>query len=338
MKNDFQDYLTTFFTKYITLQRGLSENSVSSYSDTFIIFFRYCQEVHSIRQEKMKFSTMSKGLVNEFCEWIEKDRNCSISTRNLRLTALHAFFRYVQSEAPQYAALCRDILGIRMKKNTRKPPSHLQGIEIKMLLAEPDVRSKKGLRDLAIMALLYDTGARISELVNLCVGDITVNSTATVRIIGKGNKMRLVPISPETANIITAYLKSNKVDRKNSDQPLFVNRSMCKLTRPGITYILKKYVNLAKEKNPDYFTNDVSPHIIRHSKATQLLLSGVNLVYIRDFLGHASVITTEHYAKTNPEFMRKAIEKTSPSFGNATDDYSEEEKQELTEFLKSFRI
>lgn len=338
MKNDFPDYLTSFFTKYITLQKGLSANSVASYSDTFILFFRYCLEVHSIRQEKIKFSNMSKDLVNDFCEWIERVRNCSISTRNLRLTALHTFFRYVQSEAPQYAALCRDILGIKMKRNTRKPPSHLQDIEIKMILAEPDIRTKEGVRDLAIMALLYDTGTRISELINLCIGDITINAPATVRIIGKGNKMRLVPISPETANIIAAYLKSNKIDRKNVEQPLFVNRSKSKLTRPGVTYILKKYVNLAKEKNPGYFTQNISPHILRHSKATHLLLSNVNLVYIRDFLGHTSIITTEHYAKTNPEYMRKAIEKNSPSFGNATNDYSEDERQELTEFLNKFRI
>ncbi len=337
MKYDFQDYLTTFFTKYITLQRGLSENSVASYSDAFILFFRYCQEIHAIRQEKMSFATMSKGLVSGFCDWLEQDRNCSTTTRNLRLTALQTFFRYVQAEAPQHAALCRDILGIKAKKNTRKPPSHLQGIEIKMLLAEPDVRTKEGLRDLAILALLYDTGTRIGELINLRVGDVTINKIATARVIGKGNKMRLVPISPETANIITAYLKSDKINSKNAEQPLFVNRSMNKLTRPGVTYILKKYVNLAKANNPGYFTKDVTPHIIRHSKATQLLLSGVNLVYIRDFLGHTSVITTEHYAKTNPEFMRKAIEKASPSFEIAND-YSKEEKQELTEFLKKYRV
>ena len=338
MKNDFQDYLTTFFTKYITLQRGFSENSVSSYSDSFIFFFRYCQEAHAIRQEKMNFTAMSKNLITGFCEWLEKDRNCSISTRNLRLTALQTFFRYVQAEAPQHAALCRDILEIKRKKNTRKAPSCLQGIEIKMLLAEPDAHSKEGLRDLAVLALLYDTGTRISELINLRVGDVTINTVATVRVIGKGNKMRLLPISPETANIITAYLKSNKIDSNNPVQPLFVNRSKMKLTRPGVTYILKKYVDLARAKNPGYFTIDVTPHIMRHSKATQLLLSGVNLVYIRDFLGHSSVVTTEHYAKTNPEFMRKAIEKSSPSIDNVTDDYSEEEKQDFTEFLKKFRI
>ncbi len=338
MKNNFQDYLTTFFTKYITLQRGFSENSVSSYSDTFIIFFRYCQDVRSIRQEKINFSMISKGLITEFCDWLEYDRNCSISTRNLRLTALHTFFRYVQSEAPQHAALCRDILGIKMKKNIRKPPTHLQAIEIKLLLAEPDTCTKSGIRDLAILALLYDTGTRISELINLCVGDITINETATVLVTGKGNRMRLVPISLETANIIIAYLKSNKIDRNNAGQPLFVNRSRTKLTRPGIVYILKKYVNLAKEKNPEYFTKKITPHVMRHSKATQLLLSGVNMVYIRDFLGHESVITTEHYAKTNPEFMRKAIEKSSTSYGSTANDYNEEEKQELTEFLKKFRI
>lgn len=338
MKNDFQDYLTTFFTKYITLQRGLSENSVSSYSDAFIFFLRYCQEIHAIRQEKMNFAVMSKNMITGFCEWLEKDRNCSISTRNLRLTALQTFFRYVQAEAPQHAALCRDILEIKRKKNTRKAPSYLQGIEIKMLLAEPDAHSKEGLRDLAIIALLYDTGTRISELINLRVGDVTINSVATVRVVGKGNKMRLIPISPETANIITAYQKSNKIDRNIAIQPLFVNRSKMKLTRPGVTYILKKYVNLARAKNPEFFTIDVTPHILRHSKATHLLLSGVNLVYIRDFLGHSSVVTTEHYAKTNPEFMRKAIEKNSPSINNVTDDFSEKEKQEFTEFLKKLRI
>lgn len=158
MKIDFPDYLTTFFTKYITLHRGLSPNSIASYSDTFILFFRYCMEIHSIRQERMTFSIMSKALVVEFCEWIENDRNCSIATRNLRLTALHTFFRYLQSEAPEHAALCRDILGIPMKKCVNKPPVHLQDIEIKMLLEEPNVHTKAGIRDLAMLALLYDTG------------------------------------------------------------------------------------------------------------------------------------------------------------------------------------
>jgi len=123
-----------------------------------------------------------------------------------------------------------------------------------------------------------------------------------------------------------------------AEQPLFINRSGNKLTRPGITYILKKYVSLARKKNPKYFEKVVSPHVVRHSKATHLLLSGVNLVYIRDFLGHSSVITTEHYAKSNPEFMRKAIEKCSIPSENVKSQFSKKEKQELTEFLKSFRI
>lgn len=338
MKINFPDYLTTFFTKYISLHRGLSPNSIASYSDTFILFFRYCMEIHSIRQERMTFSIMSKALVAEFCEWIEVDRNCSIATRNLRLTAMHTFFRYLQSEAPEHAALCRDILGIPMKKSANKPPVHLQDIEIKMLLAEPNVHTKAGIRDLAMLALLYDTGARVSEIINLNVGDVTINARATVRITGKGNKMRLVPVSPETSNIMKAYLKSNKIERSIVGQPLFVNRSGDKLTRPGVTYILQKYVALAKEKNSGYFEKVVSPHVVRHSKATHLLLSGVNLVYIRDFLGHSSVITTELYAKSNPEFMRKAIEKCSMPFENSKSPFNKKEKQELTEFLKNFRI
>lgn len=338
MKNDFPDYLTTFFTKYITLHKGLSPNSISSYSDTFIVFFRYCMEIHSIRQEKMTFSIMSKALVAGFCEWIEVDRKCSVATRNLRLTAMHTFFRYLQSEAPEHAALCRDILSIPMKKSVRKPPVHLQDIEIKMLLAEPDVHTKEGIRDLAMLALLYDTGTRVSEIINLNVGDVTINARATVRVTGKGNKMRLVPMSPESSSILKAYLNSNKIDRSIVEEPLFVNRSGNKLTRPGVTYILQKYVSLAREKNPEYFGKVVSPHVVRHSKATHLLLSGVNLVYIRDFLGHSSVITTEHYAKSNPEFMRIAIEKCSLPSENLKSQFSKKEKQELTEFLKNFRI
>ncbi|MDC3418380.1 tyrosine-type recombinase/integrase [Aquibacillus salsiterrae] len=164
MKNSFPEHLTAFFTKHLTLHKGLSENTIASYSDTFILFFQYCRESCSIRQEQIDFSLFSKEFIMDFCNWIESERNCSVKTRNLRLTALPSFFRYVLSETPKYASMCSDILAIPMKKSPKKTPEHLTDIEIKMLLAEPDVHTREGIRDLAILALLYDTGTRISEL------------------------------------------------------------------------------------------------------------------------------------------------------------------------------
>jgi len=225
-----------------------------------------------------------------------------------------------------------------MKKSPKKPPEHLMDIEIKMLLAEPDVHTREGIRDLAMLALLYDTGTRISELISLDRGDLRLSGKTTVRVIGKGNKMRLIPVSPEAGNILKAYLKSNCIDMNQTVSPLFFNRSNNRLTRPGLTYILQKYVAMARDKNPGSFGKTVSAHTVRHSKATHLLMSGVNLIYIRDFLGHASVLTTERYAKTNPEFMRKAIEKSNTENIVGIEKYGVEQKKELTEFLKHYRL
>ena len=285
MKNNLPNYLTAFFTKFLTLQKGLSEHTIASYSDTFILFFQFCQDVRHIRQRNIDFNIFNKELVADFCEWIESGRGCSVSTRNLRLTAIHSFCRYVQAGSPADASVCRDILNIPMKKSTMKPPTYLLDIEIKMLLSEPDVYTKDGIRDLAILALLYDSGSRVSELLNLSRGDLRITSKITIRITGKGNKMRLIPISPETGSIIKAYLKSNRIDMDQADAPMFYNRSGNRLSRPGLTYILQKYAVKARQHNPGYLEKDVTAHMIRHSKATHLLMSGVNLVYIRDFLG-----------------------------------------------------
>lgn len=291
-----------------------------------------------MRQEHIDFSLFSQDLVMNFCDWIESERNCCATTRNLRLTALHSFFKYVQAESPAHAGLCRDILGIPMKKSPQKPPEHLTDIEIKMLLAEPNVHTREGIRDLAMLALLYDTGTRISELINLSRGDLRLSGKITVQVTGKGNKMRLIPVSPHTGNILKAYLKSHGLDMNQAASSLFFNRSRTRLTRPGVTYILQKYVTMARDKNPGYFEKTVSAHMVRHSKATHLLMSGVNLIYIRDFLGHASVLTTERYAKTNPEFMRKAIEESTADNMTGMKKYTREQKKELTEFLKQYRL
>ena len=337
MKCDFPECLTAFFSKYLELHRGLSRNTIASYSDTFLLLFAYYEEKLGRRPNKLTFDDISRESVIEFCQWLEDTRNSSSKTRNLRLTAIHSFFRFVEMRYPSKISLCREILSIPAKKHEKKLPIHLSDKEVKMLLAEPDIRTKQGIRDLAIMALLYDSGARVSELTKLKMSDIQLEGTATVRIVGKGLKQRIVPISPPTASIIKAYIKSIQPDVVFSDRTFFTNSSEGRLTRPGINYILDKYVQKARINNPGHFNTKVTAHVMRHTKATTLLLSGVSLIYIRDFLGHSSVVTSEVYAKTNPEFLRNAIEKNANNYGDSKRDYGVKEKEQLVEFLKAFR-
>lgn len=334
-KLDFADYVQMFFLKFLPLQRGLSKNTISSYSYALMLFYDYCKTVRHIRQDKLTFSKINKALVEDFCLWLETERHNSASTRNQRLAAIHALFLYIQTEAIEQTALCRNILEIAEKKTVTMPPTYLTVEETTLLFAMPNTRRKQERRDLALLLLLYDSGARAQELIDLCVGDITFGKETTVKLLGKGRKTRIVPIMPETANILKGYMKEYKIEK--FDQPLFVNRSHTKLTDMGITYILKKYISLAKETHPHMFNDPVSPHMMRRTKGSHLIQGGVNIYYVRDFLGHASVVTTERYARNNPEVIRKAIEKASQRIGSEIDYYDEDEKQTMMDFLKSLQ-
>ena len=156
MKADFPDYLTKFFSQYLKLQQGLSDNTIASYSDTFLQFFRYCKEKYGLLPDRISFDNLNKDHIYEFCQWLEEERKSSVKTRNLRLTAIHSFFRYVQMQNPEHSALCRDIINIPMKKSDKKPPAYLSDLEVKMLFAEPNIQTKKGIRDLAIFVRGHD--------------------------------------------------------------------------------------------------------------------------------------------------------------------------------------
>ena len=333
---DFGRYLSNYFLKYITQRTGYSDNTIKSYRDTFTIFLRYCNDVLRIKPEKLCFSKLNRKMIEEFLIWLEDTKNYSISTRNQRLAALHAFFRYLQIEAPEYMELCNSILSISSKKTPMVEMNYLSIAAIKELLTTPDISYKEGRRDLAILSLLYDSGARVQELADVLVGDIRIKGSATIRLTGKGNKTRIIPIMPQTINILKAYINDYGLFNESKvSTPLFFNKRQEKLTRAGISYILNKYIEIARKKCPDLFPNKVSPHIFRHSKAMHLLESGVNLIYIRDFLGHSSVTTTEIYAKSNPEVKRKAIEQASLHV-IPDEKFTKKEKNDLLSWLKEF--
>ncbi|WP_010677030.1 site-specific integrase [Bacillus timonensis] len=334
--NDFGKFLTTYFLKYIPYKTGYSENTIKSYRDTFTIFLRYCNDVLRIKPEKLCFAKMNRKMVEEFLVWLESSKNYSISTRNQRLAALHAFFRYIQIEAPEYMDLCNSIISISSKKTPVVEMNYLSIEAIKHLLTLPDISKKEGRRDLGILSLMYDTGARVQEIADITVSDIRINAPSTIRLTGKGSKTRIIPVMPQTVNIIKVYINDNDLlNEFKMSKPLFFNKKGEKLTRAGLAYILNKYVEIAKINNPDLFPNKVSPHILRHSKAMHLLESGLNLIYIRDFLGHSSVTTTEIYAKSNPEIKRKAIEQASPKV-LPDEKLTKKDKKDLLNWLKEF--
>ncbi|MDA3938558.1 MAG: site-specific integrase [Spirochaetia bacterium] len=307
---DFAYYLSAFFTKYLPNVCGLSPNTVSSYRDSFILFFGYLRDEKGMRIEKLQLKDFHKDLVGEFLDWIENGRNCSVATRNVRLTAIHSFFRYLQFEYPDFIFEWQKILDIPVKKSERGTLTYMTLDGIKLLLEMPDLCTKSGRRDVALLSLMYDTAARVQEVADLTPSMVRLSAPSTIKLVGKGKKARIVPLMEKQADILSQYMIEKGLNSPCSNQyPLFAGRKGGKFTRAGISYILRKYVELARVKNASLVPLQFTPHCLRHSKAMHLLQSGVNIVYIRDLLGHVSVQTTEIYARTDSSKKREAFEK-----------------------------
>lgn len=315
---DFAYHLTTYLSNYLPGRLGISHNTIWSYRDTFRLLLRFCSEEKAMPIEIITLKILQKNFIDEFLFWLETKRGCSVSTRNQRLAAIHAFFRYLQLEEPGQLFLCQQILAIPMKRSASKAINYLTLDATKTILEAPDTTYLMGRRDLVLLCLMYDTGARVQEVADLTVADVRLDNPPTVKVTGKGNKSRLVPLMTPTAKLLDQYLSENNLKHAAYGScHLFQNRSRAKLTRAGIAYILNKYVEAARLLHPELIPKKISPHCFRHSKAMHLLQSGVNLVYIRDFLGHVSIKTTEMYARADSLMKRNALEKayqgTSPS-------------------------
>lgn len=309
---NFAYYLTDFLSKYLPGIVGLSANTIMSYRDTFSLFLDFCYKQKKIKPEKFSLDNLDRKLLEEYLEWLEKSRNCIASTRNVRLAAFHSFCRYLQMELPDYIYTAQQMLSIPMKKTKKISVNYISLKAMKFLLEKPDKMSKDGRRDMVLLSLLYDSGARVQELADLKVSDIRIETPSTIKLTGKGNKQRIVPLMKAMSILLEQYLKeSDLIEPHTFNYPLFSNRSKNKLTRAGIAYIVKKYANRAIKEAPEMFPDKFSPHCFRHSKAVHLLQSGVNLIYIRDILGHVDIQTTEIYARIDGEMKRKALEKNT---------------------------
>lgn len=330
-KNAFSYHLTKYFSDYLPKQTAASPNTIRSYRDTFVQLMEFYKTEYRLPPEKLEYTVFTADRIESFLTYLEKTRNVGISTRNQRLAAIHSFFRYIQYRDPAGFEQCVQVLSVPFKKMPAKPMNYLSVEEMRLLFSIPDQKKDGQLRDLAVMILLYETGARVQELIDLCPSNLRFLSTVTAELHGKGNKTRLVPVNADAAVIVWNYIRRCK--RTDVNEPLFVNRKGEKLTRAGIQYIINKYVSIARGRRPELFRDRITNHSFRHSKAMHLLEAGVNLVYIRDLLGHTSVTTTEIYAKVNPKIKEEQIRKHNAAVA-PTPKYSQRQKEDLIDWLK----
>lgn len=307
---DFAKYLTRFFTEYLVGERGGSSHTIRSYRDTFTLALTYMDKVMGIAADRLTLNHFNRETVLDFLDWLQKNRKCSNSTRNQRMAALHSFFRYMQYEDVKRIGQWQDILSIKIKRQDKGSAINYLTIDgIKFLLEQIPVDTTAGRWNLALLALLYDSGARVNELIGLTPLSLHLEKTCYITILGKGSKKRIVPLQQEQVKLLVYYMKENRLDSLAYNQrPLFANNRGEKLTNSGVTYILNLYAKNARILRPDLIPQEMSPHTLRHSKAMHLLQSGINLVYIRDILGHVSIQTTEIYARADSKQKREALE------------------------------
>lgn len=333
---DFAKYMTDFLSLYLVNEKGVSPNTIKGYRDTFVQLIDYASSVKGTKLEKLTLSALNKGLVTDFLDWLQKEKHCSTSTRNARLAAIRSYIKYVQYHHPDNLYEFQRILSIKSKKHEKGHLNYLGLEAVRLLLSMPDTSTKKGRRDLALLSLMYDTGCRVQEMADLRVQDVHLSEPYFVTILGKGSKIRQVPLLPEQMEILLIYIKENRLDRTECrPYPLFCNNRHERLTRGGITHILKKYVSMARRQNPEIIPDKICCHSIRHSKAMHLLQAGVNLIYIRDILGHVSIQTTEIYARADSKQKREAIEKAYKNVNPEVEPIWEKDR-DLLSWLKSF--
>jgi site-specific recombinase XerD len=296
------DAVESFFIDHLQRPRGYSPCTLASYRDTLRLFFDYSAGVQAVSVDRLRLSDLDVKLVLGFLDYLEKDRHTAVSTRNCRLAVLHSFFAHVLRRLPDQAGRVARIIALPPKRHCPAPPHYLDPPIVRSLLRHPDRQTTSGRRDYALLLFLYNTGARVSEATALHGQDLMPGSVVKLR--GKGNKERVCPLWPQTVAAIKAQRPSAQ---ENPDQPVFRNaRGQC-LSRHGVYHILRRHADSLHKADPR-FPAKVWPHLMRHSCAVALLQAGVDLVTIRDQLGHASVATTSRYATSNLKLKRAALE------------------------------
>lgn len=334
---DFSHYLQKYFLQYLPGHCGSTPATIDTYRYAFISFLKFAKNEFGIEADQIKVSDLTRENIEKWYLWIEKDCGNSVSTRNQRQAAMNGFIHYLEYEFPEYLHEYQRILSIRPKKMQVPEISYVKEDGMIAILRAVEINKSSGLRDYLILALMYSTGIRVSELIGIKVKDISLSEPPSILVHGKGRKSRYVPLFKEVKPFMDRYVSENHMDKPDRENDyLFQNHMRQQFTRQGIDYIVKKYSKIAAEQNPNIsIPDDFSCHKIRHSTAMGLVDEGVDLIYIRDLLGHVSVRTTEIYAKANSRKKREAIEATASKI--VPEEIPEwENNNNLKKWLKSF--
>lgn len=322
-------HVAAFFGSYLTGCKGASPNTVRSYRDAVAQFLEYASASSGTAVESLRMEHVGPDVVEAFLSHLGEVRGVGAPTRNQRLAAIHSLFRHIQGHDLARAETCMRVPAIEKKRCAPPTVGHLTIEGMRAVPSMPDASTRPGLKDLALLATLYESAARVQGIIDVDASDLAMGSTLPT-LHGKGGKTRTVPLGKETAAMLERHMRELSI---SGDAPLFPGRHG-RMSRSGVQYVVAKYSGAAREAGHGGIPRKTSPHQWRHSRAMHLLEAGVNLVYICDLLGHASVTTTEIYAKANPEMRRKAIEGRSAKIA-PVNAYSEDEREDLLGWPKS---
>jgi integrase/recombinase XerD len=303
---DFAALLHDYFCQRLLTQRNASPCTIASYRDTFRLFLRYVKEHTSTAPVALTLADLDAPLILAFLDHLERDRRNSIRSRNARLAALQSFYRYAAYRDPVQLPLIQRVLAIPRKRHDRPMLGFLSREEVDAVLAAPDRATWSGRRDHALFAALYNTGARVSEIIDLRAADFTSGPAATLHLRGKGRKERMVPLWKTTSHLLERWLADNPC---GPDRPLFPNHGGRPLTRSGVASRLRLAIVGASAACPSLRGRRISPHTFRHTTAMHLLQAGVDITVIALWLGHESPTTTHGYVEADLAMKQRALDK-----------------------------
>jgi site-specific recombinase XerD len=312
---DLGGALVRFFQDYLPRQRGLSAHTVRSYRDALVLLLKFAARHTRKGIERLQISDLNAKCIKAFLNFLEVERHNAVATRNARLAAIHIFARYLATDQPQRLGELQQVLAIEFKRGARiTPMAYLETAELDALLRSIDRSRPKGKRDYALFALMFNTGGRVQEILDLRRSDLRLDSPCQVRLAGKGNKTRLCPIWPATATVLRQFLDQRRrtVSDPSEDGPLFTNAWGRPLTRFGVRYLLRTYLADCSQSVDTLRDKSIHPHSIRHSTAICMLKSGVDFATISQWLGHASLNTTMRYARADIDLKRQALQQVFP--------------------------
>jgi site-specific recombinase XerD len=326
--------LKNFFEDHLFKLCGMSHHTIHSYRDTMVLLLRFLAIHKSRSVSSLDLNDLDSHEIYSFLTHLEMERNNTISTRNNRLSAIHSFFRFVASQHPDRLEHCQRILGIPFKKTHSRVIDYLEYDEIQEILNVIDRKTPKGRRDYAILATMFNTGARVQEILNIRACDLQLTKPYQIQLFGKGRKQRCCPIWPQTAKLLRLLCKELQIDLR-SEMRIFNNCRGEPLSRFGIRYILNNCLERAQDSIPNLRSKRLHPHSIRHSTAVALIKSGVDLSTISQWLGHSNIETTNRYTEIDMEMKRKAIESVKPLQDQQVSTYPWHRDKTILEWLES---